>query len=68
MQTRRQDPIRAAVMTEELLTAKEGVEWDATEDALIETQWEEGRMLQGAPRLFASASYTYSQQIAEQEY
>lgn len=42
-------------------------EWDGTDKALIDA-WHEGCTLRNAPQLFASASYTYSQQLAEQEY
>ena len=41
--------------------------WDGTEQALIDA-WKDGRTLRDAPQLFVSASYTYSQQLAEQEY
>ena len=30
--------------------------------------WKAGKELRNAPQLFVSASYTYSQQLAEQEY
>ena len=42
-------------------------EWDGTESALIDA-WVNGTTLRGAPRLFVNASFTYSQQLAEQEY
>lgn len=42
-------------------------EWDGTEQSLIDA-WRKGRTLRGAPQLFVSASHTYSQQLAEQEY
>ena len=41
--------------------------WDGTEQSLFDA-WENRQRLYGAPQLFASVSYTYSQQLAEQEY
>ena len=63
--------IRATVMVEEDLEpatpSSIPVEWDNSEDALLYS-WEQGHALSNAPQLFAMAGYTYSQQLAEQEY
>ena len=50
------EPIEALVLDD---TA-----WDGTEQALIDA-WKDGRILRDALQLFVSASYTYSQQLAE---
>ncbi|PIL30445.1 hypothetical protein GSI_07144 [Ganoderma sinense ZZ0214-1] len=42
-------------------------EWDGTEESLLDAL-ATGRTLRNAPKLFVSATYTYSQQLAEQEY
>ena len=42
-------------------------QWDRMEQSLLEA-WENRQCLYSAPQLFASAVYTYSQQLAEQEY
>ena len=42
-------------------------EWDGTEESLLNAL-EDGRRLRGTPKIFVLASYTYSQQLAEQEY
>ena len=66
--------IRAAVMAEEDEEQEERPwppgflpRWDGTEQSLLDA-WENGQRLFGTPQLFVSASYTYSQQLAEQEY
>ena len=66
--------IRATVMVEEASEDDDWTpplaylpEWDGTESALIDA-WVNGTTLRGAPQLFVNASYTYSQQLAEQEY
>ena len=66
--------IRAAVMAEEDEEQEERPWppgflpwWDGTEQSLLDA-WENGQRLYGTPQLFVSASYTYSQQLAEQEY
>ncbi len=41
--------------------------WDGTEQSVLDA-WENGQPLYGTPQLFASALYTYSQQLAKQEY
>ena len=41
--------------------------WDESEDSLLQA-WEDGLQLREGPQLFAMAGYTYSQQLAEQEY
>ena len=53
------EPVEAPVLDDTV--------WDGTEQALIDA-WKDGRALRDAPQLFVSASYTYSQQLAEQEY
>ena len=53
------EPVEALVLDD--------MAWDGTEQALIDA-WKDGRTLRDAPQLFVSASYTYSQQLAEQEY
>ena len=53
------EPVEAPVL--------DNTAWDGTEQALIDA-WKDGRTLRDAPQLFVSASYTYSQQLAEQEY
>ena len=63
--------IRATVMVDEAddqpFTPSDNGEWDSTEQMLIDA-WKAGKELRNAPQLFVSASYTYSQQLAEQEY
>ena len=66
--------IRAAVMAEESQEEEERPWppgflplWDGTEEALLDA-WDNGQCLYGTPQLFVSATYTYSQQLAEQEY
>ena len=63
--------IRATVMVDEAddqpFTPSDNGEWDGTEQMLIDA-WKAGKELRNAPQLFVSASYTYSQQLAEQEY
>ena len=41
--------------------------WEESEDSMLEA-WEDGLQLREGPQLFAMAGYTYSQQLAEQEY
>ena len=41
--------------------------WDGTEEALLDA-WDNKQLLYGTPQLFASVTYTYSQQLAKQEY
>ena len=53
------EPVEAPVLDD--------TDWDGTEQALIDA-WKDRRTLRDAPQLFVSASYTYSQQLAEQEY
>ena len=43
------------------------LQWDRMEQSLLDA-WENGQHLYGTPQLFMLASYTYSQQLAEQEY
>ncbi len=61
--------IRATVMVEECVDVPPNAEpeWDNSEDALLAC-WEEGWSLREALQLFTMAGYTYSQQLAEQEY
>ncbi|PIL30802.1 hypothetical protein GSI_06970 [Ganoderma sinense ZZ0214-1] len=64
--------IRAAMMVEEEEEDKPPPpgflpEWDGTEESLLDAL-ATGRTLRNAPKLFVSATYTYSQQLAEQEY
>ncbi len=61
--------IRVKVMVEECVDVPPNaeLEWDDSKDALL-ASWEEGQLFCEAPQLFAMAGYTYSQQLAEQEY
>ena len=63
--------MRATVMVDEAddqpFTPSDDGEWDGTEQMLIDA-WKAGKELRNAPQLFVLASYTYSQQLAEQEY
>ncbi len=61
--------ICAMVMVEECVVVPPNTkpEWDDSKDALL-ASWEEGQSLCEAPQLFTMAGYTYSQQLAEQEY
>ena len=60
--------VLAAVTVEEVEeSVAETPVWDESEDSLLEA-WEDGLQLREGPQLFAMAGYTYSQQLAEQEY
>ena len=65
--------IRAAVMVEEEEEEERPPppgflpEWDGTEESFLDAL-ATGRTLRNTPKLFVSATYTYSQQLAEKEY